>query len=40
MYFSYGSHTGFKASSQIGNVVFDKDYQFLPLISGLIDENN
>ena len=40
MYFSYGSHTGFKANSQIGNVVFDKDYQFLPLISGLIDENN
>lgn len=40
MYFSYGSHTGFKANSQIGNVIFDKDYQFLPLISGLIDENN
>ncbi len=40
MYFSYGSHTGFKANSQIGNIVFDKDYQFLPLISGLIDENN
>lgn len=40
IYFSYGSHTGFKANSQIGNVIFDKDYQFLPLISGLIDENN
>ena len=29
MYFSYGSHTGFKANSQIGNVIFDKDNIFL-----------
>lgn len=40
MYFSYGSHTGIRARSDIGSVVFDKDYQFLPLICGLIEKNN
>ena len=40
IYFSYGSHTGIRASSEIGSITFDKDYQLLPLICGLINQNS
>lgn len=40
IYFSYASHTGLKARSLNGSVLFDKDYKFLPLISTLIEQNN
>lgn len=40
IYFSYASHTGLKADSANGKVIFDKDYKFLPLISTLIEQNN
>lgn len=40
IYFSYGSHTGIRAYSYNGLINFDKDYTFLPLISGLIEQNN
>lgn len=40
LYFSYGSHTGLRAYSENGLINFDKDYKLLPLICGLIDQNN